>query len=131
MQTTIVDSMMKIIIAGSRSFNDYSTLCKVVNEFLCSMTAVVGGRDDVEIVSGCAEGADKLGERYAKQRGFKVSLFPAKWDTYGKSAGYKRNIDMAQYADALVAFWDGKSKGTVHMIHRAKEYGLEVTVYKY
>lgn len=117
---------MKIIIAGSRSFNDYPTLCKVVAKFLSFRTDV-----DIEIVSGCAKGADVLGEKYAKQNGFKLSLFPAEWDTHGKSAGYRRNVDMAWYADTLVAFWDGKSKGTKHMIEKARELGLEVTVYKY
>lgn len=117
---------MKIIIAGSRSFADYPTLCKVVAKFLSFRTDV-----DIEIVSGCAIGADRLGEQYAKQNGFKISLFPAKWATYGKSAGYRRNIAMVLYADALVAFWDGKSKGTAHIIDRAQELGLEVTIYKY
>lgn len=64
-----------------------------------------------------------MGERYAKERGYAVSEHPADWDRYGKSAGYIRNKEMAEEADALMAFWDGKSRGTMHMINLAKEKG--------
>lgn len=83
---------------------------------------------DVEIVSGAARGADALGERYAAERGLAVKQFPADWDRYGRSAGYRRNAEMAEYADAAVVFWDGKSKGSKHMINLAKEKGLPVRV---
>jgi glycerophosphoryl diester phosphodiesterase len=55
-------------------------------------------------------------------------VFPAEWDKYGKSAGYRRNEQMAQYAEVLVAFWDYNSPGTRHMINLAKQYNLEVHV---
>ena len=61
----------------------------------------------MEIASGAAKGADKLGEQYAKERGFKLTKFPANCNKYGKTAGPKRNQQMAQYADALIAIWDG------------------------
>ena len=117
----------KLIIAGSRDFDDYELLKNSAIDFL-------DDHDEVEIVSGTARGADQLGERLAEDFGFSVKQFPAKWRPYGvfdKAAGYKRNIDMAEYAHALIAFWDGKSKGTKHMIYEAKKRGLQVRVVKY
>jgi hypothetical protein len=108
---------MKIIIAGSRTYNDYELLKRVCDETLSLIT---------EIVSGTANGADKLGERYAKEKGYPIKQFPADWNKYGKSAGYIRNKQMAEYADALIAFWDGKSKGTKHMIDLAKLNNLKI-----
>jgi hypothetical protein len=110
---------MKVIIAGGRTFYDYDLLCKTCDNALRLQR-------EVEIVSGTANGADKLGEKYAKEKGYPIKQFPANWDKYGKSAGYKRNEEMAKYADALIAFWDGKSKGTKHMIELANRYGLKV-----
>lgn len=88
-------------------------------------------KTDVEIVSGTARGADQLGERYAFEHGFPVKHFPADWDQHGKSAGYIRNAQMAEYADAAVIFWDGMSRGSKHMIDLAKAKGLRVRVVKY
>ena len=84
----------------------------------------------IEIVSGNALGVDKIGEKWGKSLGYKIKLFPANWGRYGKSAGYVRNKEMANYADALIAIWDGKSKGTKHMIDIAKKKGLKVFVYE-
>jgi hypothetical protein len=112
---------MKVIIAGGRTFNDYDLLCQN-----CDKTLSL--QNEIEIVSGTANGADKLGEKYANEKGYPIKQFPADWDKYGKSAGYKRNEEMAKYADALIAFWDGKSKGTKHMIDLAKRYELKVKV---
>ena len=75
-------------------------------------------------------GAEEL-LKYAKEHGYKVIYMPADWDLYGKSAGFKRNVQMAKYADALVAFWDGVSSGTKHMIETAQKMGLDVRVKKY
>lgn len=114
---------MKVIIAGSRDFNDYETLKKVC-DFMLSR------QDKVEIVSGTARGADQLGEQYAIEMGYPIKQFPADWSK-GKRAGYLRNEDMAKYADALIAFWDGKSRGTEHMINLSKKRGLKVKVHKF
>ena len=111
---------MKIIIAGSRSFSDYDFLREVCDKYLKELSCV-------EIVSGTANGADILGERYAKQKGFPVKKFPANWEL-GKKAGYLRNKQMAEYADGLIAFHDGTSKGTKHMIVLAKERKLKIRV---
>jgi len=131
---------MRIIIAGGRNFNDYDLLyscCNSVIEWwkLCLIVEVFPkveiNVDEIEIVSGTATGADRLGERYAKDNGYTVKKFPADWNKHGKSAGYKRNAQMAEYADALIAFWDGKSKGTKHMIDLAKHNNLGVRIYSY
>lgn len=115
---------MKVIIAGGRLFNDYNLLCQKCDDILSS-------HSDIEIVSGTANGADKLGERYATDRSYPITKFPADWNCYGKSAGYRRNSDMAKYSDMLIAFWDGKSKGTEHMINLAKTNNLVVNVIIY
>lgn len=113
---------MKVIIAGSRNFNDYPTLEKYCDKVLSSVA------DDIEIVSGTAYGADKLGERYAKEKGYKLTQFPADWEQYGKSAGVIRNKQMAEYSDALIAFWDKESKGTANMIKLAQSLGLKIRI---
>ena len=120
--------MIKVIIAGTRDFNDYDFLKKNVDYFLQGINP---NNEEIEIVSGNARGADKLGERYAKERNLPVKLFPANWDKYGKRAGYLRNQEMANYADVLIAFWDEKSKGTKHMIDIAKKQDLTVIVVGY
>jgi len=84
--------------------------------------------EEIEIVSGTARGADEMGERFAKEKGYALKQFPADWDTFGKSAGYRRNSQMADYADACVVFWDGKSRGTKHMIDLAEKTGLLLRV---
>lgn len=116
--------MFKVIVAGSRGFKDYNLLEKKLDFYLSN-------KDEVEIVSGTARGADALGERYASNRNYVVTRFPADWDQFGKSAGYKRNAQMAEYADACVVFWDGKSKGTEHMINLAKEHGLALRIVRF
>ena len=111
---------MKIIIAGSRTFNDYKKLCEICNHILQDQTYV-------EVVSGAYyKGTDKLGEQYAAEKGFSLTKFAADWKSYGKAAGPKRNEQMANYADALIAFWDGKSKGTLHMVEVARKKSLIV-----
>jgi len=101
---------MQVIIAGSRTAWKYDDLIMAVQE---------SGFDITEVVSGCAPGADRLGERFAKQYNIPVKKFPADWNKHGKSAGVLRNLEMAEYAEALIALWDGKSKGTAHMIKAA------------
>ena len=111
-----------MIIAGSHSFTNYSLLCKTLEDLF---------PHPITIVSGHARGADKLGEAYAQAKGYDVLIMPAEWDKYGKSAGYRRNSKMAEQADALIAFWDGQSRGTYHMINLAKAKGLPVHVVSY
>lgn len=117
---------MRLIIAGSRTFDDYRLLCTI-----CDRITTNSPHGTVEIISGGAKGADSLGERYAIEKGFGLRIFPADWERHGKSAGYIRNIEMAEYGDTLAAFWDGCSKGTEHMIRHAKEKGLTVHIIKF
>lgn len=117
--------MFRVIIAGSRSFDDYDMLVKTMDMVLQNIT------DEIQVVCGMAAGADTLGERYAKERGFQIAYFPADWKKYGRAAGFNRNVEMAKNADALVAFWDGKSKGTKHMVDIACRYNLKVRVKKF
>lgn len=77
---------------------------------------------------GGARGADALGERYAEENGFKTERYPANWDKYGKSAGPKRNEQMAKVADCVICFWDRKSPGTKSMIGFAKEYSRPIRI---
>lgn len=118
--------MFRVIIAGSRTFNNYDLLrIKLLN--------LLSKKDpfEVEIVSGGARGADTLGERFAEEYGCKVKRFIPDWDGQGNSAGYIRNWEMAKYADACVVFWDGKSKGTKHMIDLAKKENINLRVVRY
>lgn len=117
----------KVIVAGSRGFNNYKLLVQQCNRFLSEK------RKDcnIIIISGGARGADKLGEKYAKDEGFDLEVYPAEWDKYGRSAGFRRNEKMGDIADAVIAFWDGKSHGTKHMIDIANDKGLLVRVVNY
>ena len=97
----------KVIIAGTRTFADYPLLCSSCDKYLSQK----GQTHDIIIVSGTARGADRLGEQYASERGYQVQQFPADWEKNGRAAGYMRNADMANYSDALIAFWDGQGSG--------------------
>lgn len=124
----------RVIIAGGRDFavnpaekEDntllYSTMDKLLRNKRRSHRIV--------IICGMAKGADLAGARYAKDRKFHIRYFPAEWDKHGKKAGILRNEEMAKNADALVAFWDGESRGTANMIETAKRYGLQTRVIRY
>jgi len=110
---------MKTIIAGSRSCNNYDVVKKAIIDSEFDITTVI---------SGGAFGVDTLGERYAKEHGIEVVRFLPDWDTFGKRAGILRNRQMADNADALIAIWDGVSRGTKHMIETARFLGLKVFV---
>jgi hypothetical protein len=113
----------RVIVAGSRTATSEATyhLLERKLDLILKNKSVT---HDIVIVSGTASGADRLGERYAASRSYRVDRYPADWDKYGKRAGYLRNETMAQNADALVALWDGKSRGTEHMLNIAHEQYL-------
>jgi len=125
---------LRVIIAGSRDFNDYELLKKSAIEIITNKTIFP---DLTTIVSGGARGADKLGERFADDMGLEIVRFIPDWDNLGKRAGYVRNEEMAKFSvqdgneGMLIAFWDGESRGTNHMINLAKKHGLEVHVINY
>ena len=110
---------MRVIIAGSRDVTDLKHVILAVHNSKFEVT---------EIVSGAARGVDTLGEMWAEENNIPVTLFPADWDKYGKSAGYKRNEEMAKHADGLIAIRKNMSKGTTHMIDIATKAGLSVYV---
>lgn len=112
---------MKVIVAGSREGFVLRNVSEAIEE---------SGYTITELVSGGARGVDTDGVRWANLRSIPVKLFPAKWDEFGKSAGMIRNHEMALYADALIAVWDGKSRGTQHMILDMQKTGKPVYVYK-
>lgn len=128
---------LRVIIAGSRNFDDFSKLMNSCIDILHEISDQNDDLDKIRVVSGTARGADQLGEQYAKIAGYEVSRFVPDWDGLGKRAGYVRNAEMAKYAMAdgnygvLIAFWDGKSKGTKHMIDLAEKNGLEVHIVRF
>lgn len=113
---------MKTIIAGGRDFYDWFWFCE-------QMAGYASTANISEVVSGCAQGADAMGERFARRYNIPIKEFPANWSKHGNAAGPIRNAEMAKYAEALIAFWDGKSKGTTNMIETATKLGLKVTVF--
>ncbi len=117
--------LFKVIVAGSRTFKSYEFMCDWLDHYLRFK------HPDVQIISGGAPGADKLAERYAKETNYPCMIIKADWNTYGKSAGYRRNVEMAELADAAVVFWDGKSRGAKHMIDIATKKQLPLKVINY
>lgn len=105
---------MKIIIAGSRGYTNYEHIKGVLVAMGIHLIP------DVEIVSGGAKGVDRCGEMFAAEFKLPLKLFLADWIIHGNSAGPIRNGQMARYADKLIVFWDGKSKGTANMVHQMK-----------
>lgn len=112
---------MKVIIAGSRGIDEYQLVVEAIQE---------SGwfRDITEVVSGGAYGPDKLGEEWATKHRIPIKQFLPDWKSFGKGAGMIRNGQMADYADALIAIYDGKSRGTANMIQRATKQNLKVYV---
>lgn len=130
---------MKVIIAGGRDFSDYNLLKVKCDKIFLN-------QNDIEIVSGKAPGADTLGEKYAKDNNYPIKPFPAKWNDFSEPciikyrkngskfnalAGPNRNQLMANYADCLIAFWDGRSAGTKDMIDKASKNNLKIRIIKY
>jgi hypothetical protein len=102
---------MKIIIAGSRTITEKRHVYDAVR---------LSGFEITEVVSGKApKGGDFLGETWANENGVPVTPFPADWTRFPHIAGFLRNIEMGDYAQGLIALWDGMSSGTAHMIATA------------
>jgi hypothetical protein len=108
---------MKLIVSGGRNFEDYSYVQHILNELRKHFRIET-------IVTGHCSGADLLGERYADENLIPVEVYPAKWGEYGKSAGPRRNKEMAENADAVVLFPGGV--GTENMYRQAKEHNLSI-----
>ena len=112
---------MKYVIAGGRDYNNFHVTEYVLNQFTNIET----------IISGDARGADTQGAIYGQRHNIPVEHYPAHWDEYGKAAGYIRNAEMGEAGDALIAFWDGQSKGTMNMIKTMKLLKKPYWIYDY
>lgn len=146
---------IRLIIAGSRDFNNYKLLQTEADRYLeeilkeeYEITIAYDGEGNwgwvrwhlgeavededlpLEIVSGGAKGADRLGEKYAKENNYKVKKFIPDWEK-GKSAGMVRNIEMLKYSSHALVFWDGVSKGSKQAIDNAKKYNVKLRVIGY
>lgn len=120
-----------LLIAGSRSFNNYELLKERCDFFLQNQKGII------HIVSGGARGADTLAEQYARERGYKLHVFPADWNKYGNRAGYIRNEEMHEFIAkesckrGVICFWDGQSKGTAHNFELSKKYNNPLRIVRF
>lgn len=117
--------MKRIVICGSREYENYEEARLFLEETIGDME-----KSDVVILSGTCRGADRLGERFAKEKGYSVEYYPAEWKKYGKGAGIRRNQEMAKQCDVAICFWDGKSRGTASLINFAKTMKKQVYIKK-
>lgn len=117
---------VRLVIAGGRDYTDSDAAYKKIDRIVQTLP-----RGKMSEVCGMARGADEIGRKWAIRGGISVTSFPALWDRYGKSAGFVRNSVMANHGTHLIAFWDGKSRGTQSMIELANSYGLRVCVSRY
>lgn len=106
----------RILVAGCREYENYAEAKKHIDFYISEIRK----KYTLIFISGGCRGADMLGERFAKENGYKIEKYPAEWDKYGKGAGLRRNYKMAKISDYIICFWDGKSKGTKSMIEFAK-----------
>jgi hypothetical protein len=121
---------VKLAIIGSRGFNDYNYMLKTIHDWMVAGEGSYFWLSRItEIVSGGARGADSLAELYADDHGISKKIFPAEWEKHSKSAGFKRNQLIIDHADMVLAFWDGKSKGTEHSINLAYKARKPVFIY--
>jgi len=115
----------KVIVCGSRNISDKKYIFEALDKLLKD-------NDDVEIISGHARGIDTIAEAYAKERAIPLVVFSADWKQYGRAAGPIRNKEKLQYAMSseplVIAFWDGKSKGTGNMIAQARNAGVNTLI---
>jgi len=116
---------MRVVIAGGRDFSNVALMANALSDLFQKH------QHPSVVVSGRAAGADSLGEMWANENGVPVKPFPANWKEHGKGAGFIRNKQMAEYADVLVAFWDGKSRGTKHMIETMQAMQKPVHIIRY
>lgn len=113
----------RVVIAGSRNFNDYELFSSVVDKCLSR----IRHEYDIIILSGHCSGADMMAERYAQENGFELEIFPADW-SLGRKAGPLRNKQMVDIADYAIAFPSG-GRGTQSLINFAKQKGIPTKIY--
>ncbi len=113
---------MNVGVVGGRDFDDYSLLCDTLDSLDFDISF---------IISGGAKGADFLGEKYAMDHNIPARIFKPDWKKYGRGAGFVRNKTIVENSDIIVAFWDGKSKGTKNTIETGGKAGVKVIVIRY
>lgn len=116
--------MIKLIIAGGRDYNDYNFF----KEKTAAYISEIQNGEPVQIVSGGANGVDKMGEIFAKENNLDLIVFQADWNKFGRGAGPQRNKQMADYGTHLLSYWNGESRGTKSMISLAEKKGVKVNV---
>lgn len=116
---------MTVAIVGSRTFNDKALFYEKCDYYLQNI------QHGLIIVSGGASGADSLAFQYAMDHKINFILMKADWNKYGKPAGIIRNEEMAKISEVALAFWDGSSRGTAHMINTMKSQGKSVKIVRY
>jgi hypothetical protein len=112
---------MKLAVVGSRCFTDYNYLAEMLDTIHVFSTITL-------IVSGGADGADKLAECWADKNGVEKLIIKPDWDKHGKRAGFIRNVEIWNNSDEGIAFWDGQSKGTAHSFDIAKNQNKKITI---
>lgn len=114
----------RIIVAGSRDYNNYREAKKYIDFCISRIKEIY----TLVFLSGGCKGADFLGEKYAAENNFPIEKFPADWKKYGRSAGARRNREMANLCDYVICFWDGKSRGTKLIIDYAIKIGKPIKI---
>lgn len=127
-----MDNKFYLLIAGSRSFNNFSLLARVCDKFIQRKAS----NKEIIIIEGGAKGTDSLAKRYARERKYECVEFSAEWDKFGKTAGFRRNKEMHDYINsypnrACICFWDGKSKGTAHNFDLARKNETPLLIYNF
>lgn len=114
-----------VIITGSRTITDYAAVVEAIES-----SPWYGSIGTVYV--GDVRGVDKLALRWCKENGITYYIFRAEWEEYGKSAGPERNRDMIRFGgEAVIALWDGESKGTRNMLWEAEKAGIPCHVRHY
>ncbi|MDP2455132.1 MULTISPECIES: DUF2493 domain-containing protein [unclassified Kaistella] len=117
--------MLNIAIVGGRDFNDYELMKNVLNEYIDNKTFINA------IVSGGAAGTDTLAEKYAAEMEIELIVYRPDYKKYGRSAALLRNTEIVEKSDIVFAFWDGKSRGTMDSINKAKKMHRKLFVVEY
>ena len=114
--------MIKLMICGSRVITDEQFVFNIIDEYVAKLP------DDVIVIEGEAYGVDLIAKKWAITHNKQIMSFPAQWDKYGKSAGFRRNYDMVEACDQCLIFWNGQSKGTKHDIELCKKSAKPYTI---
>lgn len=117
-------NVIKLMVCGSRTIDDKDFIYKKIDECIVENFP----NEEIIIIEGEARGVDSIAKQWAIDHNKQIEAYPAKWDLYGKSAGYRRNVDMVKACDHCLIFWDGKSKGTKHDIDLCTKYKKPYTL---